>query len=83
MKRIQGILTVAAFVIAIGGAFASSQLDILSVFKAPTSGGTCQTATLPPNCGTVVGPTCTLGINTYYQTKNAQGQCEDEYYFNN
>ncbi|GGK18982.1 hypothetical protein GCM10007962_11470 [Yeosuana aromativorans] len=83
MKKIQGILTVVAFVVAIGGAFASSQMDILSVFRAPTSGGTCEVVSLPPNCGTDPGPICTLGINTYYQNKNAQGLCVNEYHFNN
>tara|TARA_R110002033_G_scaffold107609_1_gene154043 strand:+ start:707 stop:958 length:252 start_codon:yes stop_codon:yes gene_type:complete len=83
MKKVQGILTIAAFAVAIGGAFASSQVDILSVFKAPAIGGTCQTASLPPNCGIAPGPVCTLGDDTYYQSKNAQGQCEKEYHFNN
>ena len=65
MRKIQGIVMVAAFVLAVGGAFASN-LDVLT--NAFRSDG-CTPVDKPALCTSAYpsDPVCTIGAYTYYQ----------------
>ncbi len=64
MKKIQGIVMVMAFVLAVGGAFASNLDAFTNAFR---SDG-CIPANKPALCTStnVLDPVCTIG-HTYYQ----------------
>lgn len=65
MKKIQGILTIAAFAVAIGGAFASNPDAFTDAFR---SDG-CTPVNKPALCASTnpSDPVCTIGTYTYYQ----------------
>ena len=84
MKKIQGFLIVAAFAVAIGGAFAMSDHAVLPGFREPVGGGACSSTNVPENCATSGTVECSIGAYKYYQNINPETQeCENVYFFKN